>query len=306
MALTSWVERRWKKPCPSSVAPRGFSRAWFRAGLQPQTIFLGGSIRYGPRGLREAGCTVQHQAMNKWFVIGGLLLVVSWFPFLFREWSREDPHDAEDAAAKTVDDGAFEPNRPVAVLPKALKPAPLAEEEAPRAPSDVAAPSTSEGVENAPEQDEPVHDGSDEEPVPASAEPYVKQLKAAFESETRDSLWAKPREEALRAQVEQRGVRLSGDDPIRCQRTVCRVGLEVTKDETSRMQGFYVSLLMDRPPAQVPDEQAPPNEQAPAEPESAQQAAVPDRVFGLETLSSDPESTQIFLYVSRAGYSFSP
>lgn len=246
--------------------------------------------------------------MNRWFVIGGLLLLVAWFPFLLREWTRGDPADVQDPAVQGQGEAPLEPNRPVAVVPKPLKAVPRPVEGAPQEPepAEVEAPEP-EVEDQAPEPEEPLEEDGEEVAQAPPVAPYVKQLKAAFETETRDSLWAKPREEALHAQVEQRGIRLRGEegDAIRCQRTVCRIGLEVTQEETSRMRGFYVSLLADRSSDEATEEAAPTGADVPDE-EQAPSPAAPERVFGLETLSSDAESTQVFLYVSRAGYSFSP
>ena len=228
--------------------------------------------------------------MNKWFVIGGLLLVVSWLPFLVGEWSRSDAVPVQDELAVR---GTDEPTPREPVVPK-----PLAAELPPPEPA-------ADVPEHEAEEDEPLHEDGEEQGEPEEADDeeaddddgakpttvinsadMTTRLKEAFEAETRDSLWAKARESTLLQMAEHGEVRLRGEDAIRCQRTVCRVAVEVTGEESSRMMAFYSAILRDLAPSEG---QPPPTE-------------LPDRALGIDTLETGSDKTVLDIYVSREGY----
>jgi len=168
--------------------------------------------------------------MNRWVKLGGAVLLLAWAPFLYAELT-SDPHEKKDRELKDLE----EPD-PNAVATAAAGTTAEAEEEAEEKVAGKALPEQAEDPENpklepaaaeelAEPDNEPTGAAVQDAPLPKSLGP-VAQLKAAFESEPRDALWAKDAETKIAALFTGEDIPESLFDKSACQKTVCRV--EVT------------------------------------------------------------------------------
>jgi hypothetical protein len=194
--------------------------------------------------------------MKKWLTIGGVLMLVAWSPFLWKELTsspaakkgRDLPTedlapDTEVAAAGTA---AAEPEPDPAAEPEA----PGAEKSAPGTaaadpnakPDPSAKPAKPEGAQPGdPEADNPDEEVGEELPPPVQASGPTTVLKAAFDTQPRDALWAKDTEARITGMF-------TGDVPIEmlqnasCRKAVCRLQLRWTRDRAEAYVSIYQSL----------------------------------------------------------------
>jgi hypothetical protein len=185
--------------------------------------------------------------MKKWLTIGGVLMLAVWSPFLWKELTsspvakkgRELPSDepAPDPAAAA---GAPAPAQPEPTEPEPAAQKPAADPgakpvEPARAKSDPAQP----GDPN--EADNPDDTEDDEPAPPPRATGPTEVLKAAYDNQTRDALWAKDTETRI-------GTLFTGDVPAEmlqnanCRKAVCRLQLRWTRERATAYVAVYQSL----------------------------------------------------------------
>jgi hypothetical protein len=176
--------------------------------------------------------------MNRWVKIGGAVLLLAWAPFLYAELT-SDPTEKEERAVADLDD----PD-PSTAVPLTVDAAPekedTAEEKqaASRAAAEQAAKPSDEGVEPeavealAEPDNEPTGAAVQEAPPPKAIGP-VGELKAAFDSEPRDALWAKDAESKIATVFSADGMPESLLDKSACQKTVCRVDVTWSQENAA-------------------------------------------------------------------------
>jgi hypothetical protein len=173
--------------------------------------------------------------MNRWVKIGGSVLLLAWAPFLYNELT-SDPHEKEERAVADLED----PDPSVAVPLVVDASAETAEEKqaASRAAAEQAAKPNDEGVEPeavealAEPDNEPTGAAVQDAPLPKPQGP-VNELKAAFDNEPRDALWAKDAESKIAAAFTGEDMPETLLDKSACQKTVCRVDLTWSQENAA-------------------------------------------------------------------------
>ena len=175
--------------------------------------------------------------MNRWVKIGGGVLLLAWAPFLYAELT-SDPEEKEARAAVDLE----EPD-PSAVVPldagAAEKPeSPEEKQAAARAAAEQAEKPSDEGVEPeavealAEPDNEPTGAAAQDAPLPKAQGP-VNELKAAFDSEPRDALWAKDAEAKIAGVFSGEDMPDTLLDKSACQKTVCRVDVTWSQENAA-------------------------------------------------------------------------
>jgi hypothetical protein len=192
--------------------------------------------------------------MKKWLTIGGVLMLLAWSPFLWKELT-SSPAEKKGRDLPT-EEVAADPEVAAAGAPAAepAQPEPAAEPEAPAEPeksAPAAAPAAADpaaklakpepGQPSDPEADNPDEEEGDEPPPPVQASGPTSVLKEAFDKQTRDALWAKDSEARISAMF-------SGDVPAEmlqnasCRKAVCRLQLRWTRERAEAYVSVYQSL----------------------------------------------------------------
>lgn len=190
---------------------------------------------------------------RKWLTIGGVLMLLMWAPFLWKELTSSPAEKkgrdlpSEDVAADP--EGAAGSAEPAEPEPAAEPEAP-AEPEKPAAADPNAKPAEPGTKAAKPEPGQPGEaeaDNPDEEeqgegpPPPVQATGPTDVLKDAFDKQTRDALWAKDSEARISAMF-------GGDVPAEmlqnasCRKAVCRLQLRWTRDRAEAYVSVYQSL----------------------------------------------------------------
>lgn len=178
--------------------------------------------------------------MNRWLKIAAGVLLLAWVPFLYSELT-SSPQEAKERVlpnAADVDDQA-------ALAGASGEPGTAEPEEEPEAPADPAADKPATPAAPAAEPDpgvepesaenlaEPETEGSDQEaPAPTASGP-VAQLKAAYDAEPRDALWAKDTEARLSSALSGGDIPDSLLQKASCRKTVCRIDFEWSQENAA-------------------------------------------------------------------------
>ncbi|MDH5671344.1 MAG: hypothetical protein OEZ06_04295 [Myxococcales bacterium] len=234
--------------------------------------------------------------MKRWLAIGGGLLLLAWSPFLYTELTRErvEPK-GRDLPAAAFDEDEPEPE---------LEPADEEElegeqEDEPAEPAEQAAAAEGEGEQAAepepaeaeqqvavPEpaaEAESAAEGDEQAERPAAPDIRLSGptgvLKQAFESETRDALWAQGAEAKLGQVLDFHDDEEMPQDFVQgtsCRRTVCRAELRWAREHNDSYVKIYQAL----------------GQQYGSE-------------IGVEPVmeADEEDHYQVFLYVLRDGYS---
>jgi hypothetical protein len=191
--------------------------------------------------------------MKKWLTIGGVLMLLAWSPFLWKELTSSpaekkgrdlpdvaaDPEGAAGAAAPAEPEpaaepeGPAEPEKPAAAIDPNAKPAELGAKAAKPEPVQ---PGEAEAADNPDEEDQ-----GEGPPPPVQASGPADVLKDAFDKQTRDALWAKDSEARI-------GAMFGGDVPTEmlqnasCRKAVCRLQLRWTRERAEAYVSVYQSL----------------------------------------------------------------
>lgn len=196
--------------------------------------------------------------MRKWLTIGGVLMLLAWSPFLWKELT-SSPAEKKGRDLPSEDVGADPEAAAGAPAAEPGEPEPAAEPEEPEKPAPVAAaaaapnakpadpgaksakaepgqPADPEAADNPDEEDQ-----AEEPPPPVQASGPTEVLKGAFDKQTRDALWAKDSESRI-------GAMFTGDVPgemlqnASCRKAVCRLQLRWTRDRAEAYVSVYQSL----------------------------------------------------------------
>lgn len=174
--------------------------------------------------------------MNRWVKVGGSVLLLAWAPFLYNELT-SDPHEKEERAVADLEDP--DPSVAVPLTPDAGKEETLEEKQAAsRAAAEQAPKPNDEGVEPeavealAEPDNEPTGAAAQDAPLPKAQGP-VNELKAAFDNEPRDALWAKDAESKIAAVFTGEDMPETLLDKSACQKTVCRVDVTWSQENAA-------------------------------------------------------------------------
>jgi hypothetical protein len=176
--------------------------------------------------------------MNRWVKVGGSVLLLAWAPFLYNELT-SDPHEKEERAVADLEDPDPSVAVPLVTDAAAAKEETLEEKQAAsRAAAEQAAKPNDEGVEPeavealAEPDNEPTGAAVQDTPLPKAQGP-VNELKAAFDNEPRDALWAKDAESKIAAAFTGEDMPDSLLEKSACQKTVCRVDVTWSQENAA-------------------------------------------------------------------------
>lgn len=175
--------------------------------------------------------------MNRWVKVGAAVLLLAWAPFLYAELT-SDPQEKEDRAVADLEDP--DPSTAVPITDAGAK-----EESAEEKQAAVRAlaeqnekPNDDPGVEPeavealAEPDNEPTGAAAQLAPLPKPQGP-INELKAAFDSEPRDALWAKDAEAKIATVFAGEAMPESLLDKSACQKTVCRVDVTWSQENAA-------------------------------------------------------------------------